>query len=116
MEPYCAGLLGVVHLESNREMKPTKVVPVKMMTHVLHYAALFTSAQVRKRVSSTVQVVGKFGSLHNPQKWCTRQISYKNYILDFPENYIVNTNMVGSRCVKSANACSPGFAFNGIHF
>ena len=32
------------------------MVPVKIMTHILHYAALFTSAQVHERVSSTVKV------------------------------------------------------------
>ena len=67
----------------------TKVVPVKIITHVSHYTALFTCMQVfKERVSSTVQVVGKFWSLHNPQKLHMHQIIYKNYILDFPENYL----------------------------
>ena len=60
----------------------TKVVPVKIMTHVSHYTALFTCSQVCERASSTVQVVGKFWSLD------MHQISYKNYILDFPEDYL----------------------------
>ena len=64
------------------------MVPVKIMTHVLHYTALFTCVQVPERASSTVQVVGKFWSLHNPQKLHMHQISYKNYTLDFPEDYL----------------------------
>ena len=51
---------------------------------VLLYTALFTC----ERASSAVQVVGKCWSLHNPQKLYMRQISYKNYILDFPEDYL----------------------------
>ena len=37
---------------------------------------------------SSVQVIGKFWSLHNPQKMRMCQISYKNYILDFPGDYL----------------------------
>ena len=36
-----------------------------------------------ERASGTVQVIGKFCSLHNPQKLLMRQISYKNYILQY---------------------------------
>ena len=46
-----------------------------VMTHVLHYTALFSCTQVRERASSTVQEVGKFWSVHNPQKLRTSQIS-----------------------------------------
>ena len=86
VERYCARLFGVVHfcclcIEGNEKYQghETEVVPVKIMTHVSHYTALFTCAQLREWASSTVQVVGKFCSLHNPQKLCMRQISYKNY-------------------------------------
>ena len=43
--------------------------------------------QVHEQASSTVQVVGKFWSLHNPQKLCMCQISYKNYKLDFLDKF-----------------------------
>ena len=43
---------------------------------ILHYNALFTCEQA----SSTVQVVGRFLNLHNPQKMHMLQISYKKYI------------------------------------
>ena len=58
------------------------------MTHVSHYTALFTCAKVREQASSSVQVFVKFWSLHNPKKLRMRQINYKNYILDFPEDYL----------------------------
>ena len=54
----------------------TEVVPMNIMTHVSCYTALFTCAQERERGPSTVQVVGKFWSLHNPQKLCMCQISW----------------------------------------
>ena len=54
--------------------------------------ALFTC----NRASSTVQVVGKFWSLHNPQKLCMSQISFKTIYLIFRKIIYVNTNMVGS--------------------
>ena len=54
------------------------------MAQVSHYTALFTC----ERPSSTVQVVGKFWYLHNPQKLCMDQRSYKNYLLDFSEDYL----------------------------
>ena len=60
---------------SSLQGNETKVVPVKSMTHVSHYTALLTCAQV----------VGKFRS-HNPEKLHMCQISYKNYILEFPED------------------------------
>ena len=95
MERYSARLLfGVVQfclcIEGNgkKQRNEIEVVPVKIMTHVSCYTALFTCAQVREQASSTVQVVGKFWSLHNLQKLCMGQISYKNYIPDFPEDYL----------------------------
>ena len=66
----------------SKQRNGTQVIPVKVMTHVSHYTAQFTC----ERASSTVQVVGKFWSLQNPQKLSIHQISYKNYILDFPED------------------------------
>ena len=73
VECYCVRLFGVVHfclyIKGNwSNGNETKVVPVKIMTHVSHDTALLTCAQMHELASSTVQVVGKFWSLHNPQK------------------------------------------------
>ena len=55
---------GVVYfflcVEGNgkQQESDTEVVPVKIMTHVSHYTALFTFTQVRKWVSRTVHTIG----------------------------------------------------------
>ena len=77
MEDHCIKLFGVAHFcicikgNGKYQKNGTEVVTVKIMTHVLHYTALFTC----ERASSTVQVVGKFWSLHNPQKLRMRLIN-----------------------------------------
>ena len=93
MERYCARLF--VHFclciegDEKYQENETEVVPVKIMTHVLHALYCFVHLHASARAaSSTVQVVGKFWSLHNPQKLHMRQLSYKNYILDFLEDYL----------------------------
>ena len=88
VEHCSARLFGVAHFCLCIEGNETEVVPVKIMTHVLHYTALCTCMQMHKWASSTVQVVGKFWSLHNSQKLCMYQISCKNYILDFTKDYL----------------------------
>ena len=69
---------------SNREMKP-KWFQWRLW---LMFCIILLCLLAREQTSSTVQVVGKFWSLHNPQKLCMCQISYKNYILGFPEDYL----------------------------
>ena len=67
------------------------VVTIVKIIHVSHYTAVLTC----KRALRTVQAVGKFWSLQNPQKLHECQISYKNYMFGFLKIINVNTNMVG---------------------
>ena len=103
MECHCVKLFGVVHfclcIEGNwiKQGNGTKVVLVKIMNLVSHYTALF----ICKRASNTIQGVGKFWNLHNPQKLCMRQITYiKAICFIFRKIIYVNRNKVGSIVVR----------------
>ena len=62
----CCSFLFMYQKGNGSNGNETEVVPVKIMTHVSHDTTLLTCAQVHELALSTVQVVGKFWSLHNP--------------------------------------------------
>ena len=59
------------------------------------YCSVHLRTSAHKRASSTVQVVGKFWSLHNPQKLCMCQISWFSR-----RSFMLTETLQDLECVK----------------